>query len=188
MQRTSTVSDVPLRLRLIGLFSALVLIVAGAAVAVTSSLRHVQHNRDVVSGRLQPASVDSRALLVALVDQETGQRGYLLTGDEAFLEPYRDGARDLTGRLAALRADFAGDPGMTAAIDEVAEASATWQRVGARPEIAARRAGDVAAAQELVASGRGKAAFDEVRARVAALQALIDRRTGAAQRTEPRTC
>jgi sigma-B regulation protein RsbU (phosphoserine phosphatase) len=175
---------VPLRLRLIGLFSVLVLIVAGAAVAVTSSLRHVEHNREVVTGRLQPASVDSRALLVALVDQETGQRGYLLTGDETFLEPYREGARDLTGRLAALRTDFAGDPGMSDAIDAVAAASATWQRVGARPEIAARRAGDVAGAQALVATGRGKAAFDEVRARVAALQALIDARTTAAQRTD----
>jgi sigma-B regulation protein RsbU (phosphoserine phosphatase) len=73
---------------------------------------------------------------------------------------------------------------MSEAIDAVAAASETWQRVGARPEIAARRAGDVAGAQDLVATGRGKAAFDEVRARVAALQALIDTRAAAAQRTD----
>ena len=85
--------------------------------------------------------MDSRALLVALVDQETGQRGYVLTGDEAFLEPYRDGAATSAGRLAALRADFAGDPGMTDGDrPRSPRPSATWQRVGARPEIAARRA------------------------------------------------
>jgi CHASE3 domain sensor protein len=42
-------------------------------------------------------------VLSELKDAETGQRGYLLTGDEAFLQPYllvRDGIR---GRLENLR-------------------------------------------------------------------------------------
>ncbi len=107
----------PLRLRLIGLFSALVLIVAGAAVAVTVALRHVEADRTLVAGTLQPASVQSRALLVSLVDQETGQRGFVLTGDEAFLAPYRDGGARFATTLAALRHDFAGDAGMTRSLD-----------------------------------------------------------------------
>ena len=134
-----------------------------------------------VSGSLQPASVQSRALLVSLVDQETGERGFLLTGDDAFLKPYRDGGRSFTATVAELRRDFAGDAGMTAAIDRVAEAAATWRRVGATPEIAVRRSGDGQRAEALVATGRGKAAFDEVRRRVASLQALIDARTRAAR-------
>jgi CHASE3 domain sensor protein len=43
--------------------------------------------------------------LARLVDAETGQRGYLLTGDEAYLEPYRGAIKDLdqlTGQLKAL--------------------------------------------------------------------------------------
>jgi CHASE3 domain sensor protein len=172
---------VSLRLRLIGLFSVLVLVVAGTAVAVNVALRHVEANRRLVSETLQPASVQSRALLVSLIDQETGQRGFLLTGDEGFLEPYRDGGARFTRTLAELRADFADDRGMSRTIDGVAEAAATWRRVGAAPEIAARRAGDLQRAEALVASGRGKAAFDEVRARVASLQTLIDARTRTAQ-------
>jgi sigma-B regulation protein RsbU (phosphoserine phosphatase) len=171
---------VPLRLRLIGLFTVLVLIVAGAAVAVTVALRHVEANRRLVSETLQPASLQSRSLLVSQVDQETGQRGYLLTGDQEFLEPYREGGMHFTMTVAELRNDFSSDPGMAAAINRVAGAAATWRRVSA-PEIAARRSGDVQRAQELVASGRGKAAFDEVRSRVASLQALIDARAKAAQ-------
>jgi serine phosphatase RsbU (regulator of sigma subunit)/CHASE3 domain sensor protein len=172
---------VPLRLRLIGLVSVLVLIVAGAAAAVTTALRHVESNRERVSASLRPAGVQSRNLLVSLVDQETGERGFLLTGDDAFLEPYRDGGARLTASVADLRRDFAGDAGMTTAIDRVAEAAATWRRVGATPEIALRRSGDVQRAQALVATGRGKGAFDEVRRRVASLQTLIDARTRAAQ-------
>lgn len=171
----------PLRLRLIGLFSVLVLVVVSAALAVTVSLRHVQANRTLVTERLLPASVQSRALLVALVDQETGQRGYVLTGDDAFLEPYRAGNVALAVRLRELRSDFEGDPAMARAIDRVADAAATWHRVGAVPEIRARRSGDVRRVLVLVSQGRGKAAFDEVRARVSELQALIDVRTERAQ-------
>ena len=43
-------------------------------------------------------------LLSALKDAETGQRGYLLTGDEAFLEPYlavRDSVSGQSGRIAS---------------------------------------------------------------------------------------
>ncbi len=170
-----------LRVRLIGLFSALVLVVVSAAVAVTVALRNVEANRELVTARLLPAGAQSRALLVALVDQETGQRGYVLTGDEAFLEPYRTGTVAVTRGLAELRSDFEGDPSMARAIDRVADSAATWHRVGAGPEIRARRTGNVRRALELVGEGRGKAAFDEVRARVSDLQALIDDRTERAQ-------
>jgi serine phosphatase RsbU (regulator of sigma subunit) len=86
--------------------------------------------------------------------------------------------------MAELRADFRGDRAMTAALDRVAGAAETWSQVGARPEIRARRAGRERRAEALVASGRGKAAFDESRARVADLQSLIDARVRAAQQRD----
>ena len=173
--------QVSLRLRLLGLLLVLALIVVGAAVAVTMALGHVETNRRLVTDRLQPASVQSRALLVSLVDQETGQRGYVLTGDPSFLQPYRQGSRDFAQRLAMLRSSLDGDAGMTGALDDVATAASNWRRVGAQPEIEARRLQGADPAEALVASGRGRAAFDEVRARVAELQSLIDRRATAAQ-------
>ena len=175
-----------LRLRLLVLFTVLVLVVAfaAAAAAVTVALRNVEANRALVTQTLQPASVQSRALLVALIDQETGERGYLLTGDNRFLQPYRLGRKEFAERLAELRSDFRGDPGMTAALNRVAAEAETWRRVGAMPEIRARQAGHVRRAQALVAAGRGKAAFDEVRARVADLQSLIDARAFAAQQRD----
>ena len=47
-------------------------------------------------------------ILVDLNDAETGTRGYILTGDEAFLEPYHDGSVRLLEDLADLRALTAG--------------------------------------------------------------------------------
>ena len=42
-------------------------------------------------------------LMSALVDAETGQRGFLLTGDEAFLEPYLTVQGSIRGQLEKLR-------------------------------------------------------------------------------------
>lgn len=42
-------------------------------------------------------------LLAALTDVETGQRGYLLTGDESFLEPYNTGLKESAQMLSDAR-------------------------------------------------------------------------------------
>ncbi len=59
---------------------------------------------DEVVGRLH-------TLLAIVTDAETAQRGYIITGDDSYLEPLRNGAAALPGefqalnKLAALRAD-----------------------------------------------------------------------------------
>ncbi len=47
----------------------------------------------------RPARPQSAALTQALIDIETGERGYLLTDDPAFLDPYREGRRNLLAEL-----------------------------------------------------------------------------------------
>jgi signal transduction histidine kinase len=59
---------------------ALVLVLRQADRAVTDQTR-----------RTYPARVAASQLLTSLVDQETGLRGFALTDDERFLEPYRNG-------------------------------------------------------------------------------------------------
>jgi PAS domain S-box-containing protein len=105
---------------------------------------------------------DADDLLSALVDAESGMRGYLLTGDEAFLAPYlavRDGVGD---RLAILRQSsltLAGhntlhelEPLVDARMAHLARA------------VALRRGHEAGAAMALVGSGEGKALMDSVRA------------------------
>ncbi len=53
--------------------------------------------------RLQRVLKANEALLSALKDLETGQRGYLLTGERAYLQPYEKAKADLPGRADSLR-------------------------------------------------------------------------------------
>ncbi len=56
------------------------------------------------------ARVQIQALLRALVDAETGQRGYLLTGRADYLEPYREGVAAVGKAVEELRGLYEGDP------------------------------------------------------------------------------
>jgi CHASE3 domain sensor protein len=124
---------VSLRVRLLGLLCVLLLVVGGAAGVTSLAVKRVQDNRELVSGRLQPASAECRALLTFLVDQETGERGFVLTGDEEFLTPYQQGRLATAHGLARLRAELADDAGIVRALRRVERAALRWHRVGAAP-------------------------------------------------------
>ena len=69
-------------------FVALLLLLVFDAVMTLRTAAHLLASQrrmaEVVSIR-----GEVRALLAAYVDAETGERGFLLTGDEAYLKPYR---------------------------------------------------------------------------------------------------
>jgi len=53
---------------------------------------------------------EARATLSSLQDAETGQRGYLLTGDQSYLEPYRNGRIAFERHLERFRSLTADNP------------------------------------------------------------------------------
>ena len=59
--------------------------------------------RELVVDHLDPASVEALRLANALVNEETGVRGYVLSGDATFLAPYRAGRVDEQRAVARLR-------------------------------------------------------------------------------------
>jgi signal transduction histidine kinase len=138
----------------------LVLICLG--VLASWSLARSEQTTDQLFDHNSPALLDAVRLESALVNQETGIRGYGLTGQRDFLEPYTQGLADEQAALTALRTDIAGDPDAEQQLDNVVAAAESWQRLVATPVAAAPPAAAIKmAAQEADA---GKAAFDRVRA------------------------
>src|SRR5882762_658409 len=100
--------------------------------------------------------------LARLVDAETGQRGYLLTGDEAYLEPYREAIKNLdqvTGQLKALTSAQPDQRNRIQALEPLIEKKlAILQRT-----IDLRRKEGFEAANKLVLEGQGKEWMDQIR-------------------------
>jgi signal transduction histidine kinase len=57
------------------------------------------------------------AVLARMVDAETGERGYIITGDSAFLDPYRGAEQDAIAHIGDLRRLTADNPSQQARID-----------------------------------------------------------------------
>jgi PAS domain S-box-containing protein len=124
-------------------------------------------------------------------DAETGQRGFIITGDERFLEPYDRALREMDGALAELQRRLADDPAQSR------EVAALRTLVGRKRDtmertVELRTDGDVGAAMAIVSSGEGKIAMDGIREVVermirqeaAALDQLAQRSEGRTRRTE----
>ena len=100
--------------------------------------------------------------LSAHQDIETGQRGYVLTGQDQFLDPVRDGEEQLEALIPAMREDFAGDEDQLARLANFERVSAE-KRAFSERVIALARQGDTTTARALIASGQGKRLMDQLR-------------------------
>jgi len=96
-----------------------------------------------------------------LQDAETGQRGYIITGDPRFLQPYEGATRDLERQMEILRALIV-DPEQLQRMREL-ETLVEAKRRTLVAAIDARRLQGRDAADALVAAGQGKAAMDAIR-------------------------
>ncbi len=108
-------------------------------------------------------------ILVAALDTETGQRGYLLTGDQLYLEPYAAGVTAARANLSDLERLTQGDSVQHA---NLAGVRSTVERSLRLSETAIRTRQDegFAAAIALTDGDRGKIAMDAIRAEVAQMK------------------
>ncbi|MEI8307650.1 MAG: methyl-accepting chemotaxis protein [Chloroflexales bacterium] len=140
----------------------------------------------------------SDEILIQLVNMETGERGFLLTGNDSFLEPYTTGYTDYQRSITSLRKAVASqDTSTVADLDVLAEKIRSWRVEVIEPLIQMRRdvnTGKTSTETLLarVSDGEGKRRFDEIRTLIGgfidhANQKLIQRNTdseGAATRLQ----
>src|SRR6476619_7139156 len=85
---------------------ALLALMAWNAYLAVSHLKQMQH---VAARTLESSTIqaDISSVLKDLTDMETGQRGYLLTGNPSYLQPYTDAKSRFEADFAGLRAGVA---------------------------------------------------------------------------------
>ncbi|KAI1692930.1 CHASE3 domain-containing protein [Ditylenchus destructor] len=101
-------------------------------------------------------------LLSAMKDAETGQRGYLLTGDETYLEPYRQTSVDLPRMLGELKTLIRDNPSQQTRLNQASQMIDGLLALH-KDRVDTRKGNGEEAAMRLVRLGDGKRRMDELR-------------------------
>jgi signal transduction histidine kinase len=126
------------------------------------------------------ARIAAETLLQRLIDAETAQRGFLLTGRESYLRPFTDADRDVDTALKQLNAMYAGQPAFQALVASVGM-SAETKLSELRLTLRWYRDGDEAAWRGLLMSDLGWERMESVRHSVGT---LIEEATTAADQEQ----
>ncbi len=160
------------RLRWLWWLAAAVL-VASLAVITWGYLRDRQ--LDAATRHDNALVIATERLLSSLKDVETGQRGFIITGKDEYLAPYRSGLAAVTPDLDTVMA--LGGPEAQPLADLVKDRISEATR-----GIEAYRTAGAAAGVDHIQSDVGKTLMDRVRVQVAGLQKAADERIASAQR------
>ncbi|QCI12097.1 response regulator [Pseudomonas putida] len=142
--------------RNIGLPLGVGLLGAVAFVAVIyyllSAMQWVEHTDRVIGNANETVKLS--------IDMETGMRGFLITGDERFLDPYEVAKPRIFSSLQSLRAMVEDNAPQVDRIDRLIGLQNAWNDFGGEMIRLRRDQGDY---QALIGNGRGKRITDEIR-------------------------
>ena len=144
-------------------FAVLAVLVVAAALAVVALTARTRDITDELASSILPAQAQAYRLQGALVDQETGVRGYGITGDPRFLQPYTSGRSTEQAAAAELRAAIGRKQPLAGDLGRVERAAASWRASSALPLISRARSGPLSG-RDLTLLDQSKNSFDHLRA------------------------
>ncbi|MQY29528.1 sensor histidine kinase [Nocardia aurantia] len=140
---------------------AMILVVVVGAVLGERVITGTSSASDQLLDRSLPAQREALQFQSALVDQETGVRGFVITGQQQFLDPYNQGVTAERDSAQHLRQLLSGEPRLLADLDDIEQAVDRWRTTYVQPLLttpaATRPQGDTDTIQ-------GKKDFDNIRA------------------------
>ncbi len=153
--------------KLLAVFGILILVVAGAnaiifynKTSVEQANRWTTHTYNVME--------QANAVMSAMVDQETGFRGFLITGNEDNLGPYRSGQGQFRNAMARIKTLTSDNAAQQKRLDDIAAAAEEWRLQVAEKGIRLMGSESTRAqARELEITGAGKKTMDAIRAKIA---------------------
>jgi diguanylate cyclase (GGDEF)-like protein len=150
--------------RRVGLLVAIPVVLLAGAVFATAN---VQRSAALTSAHEQVAS---QAMLTAMLDQETGARGFFQTGDRVFLQPWTLGTSAFGSNVAELRSLVSGNEGLLQSLSDQEGLAKLWHVAAQAQILALERTGRT---QSDASALRGKSVMDSFRAAHATFDTLL---------------
>src|SRR5215467_4697318 len=148
-----------------GLVLAILLINALVSYRVT---RRLIDNERLV-GRTHEVLSELEDVMSTIDDAETGERGYLLTGEKSYLEPYQSAVSAIHTRVEKLAQMTVDDSYQQAHIPTL-EREIADRLDNLKSQIDWRKSGNAEGAREIALAGAGKRQMDDLRQDIAGME------------------
>ncbi|MFZ5738058.1 methyl-accepting chemotaxis protein [Rhodopseudomonas thermotolerans] len=149
--------------KLAGIFFLIAFVSIAANALIARNLAILARNNDMTTHTYQVME-QAKSIVAAMVDGETGVRGFLISGEDKFLEPYRASDKEFRRSLAETKRLTSDNPAQQKRLEQIDTAAAEWRSNVAEREIALmKNPQTVNEARGLESSGAGKKSMDSIR-------------------------
>ena len=137
------------------------------------AINHLIRMQKIAALTLESSALqaDFSSVLKDVTDMETGQRGYLLTADPAYLQPYAEAKAKIETDFAGLRARLANRTQREQSLESQVESLTKSKQAEMERSITLRQQGYRHRSFKLVDTNEGKDYMDEIRQIVSSLSA-----------------
>ncbi len=151
------------------IFTGYVLIMCCFAVAIiimNTKINELERNIVYISGHDMDVHNLANNIRLNIVDMETGQRGYVITGNENYLVPYNDGKSQWQSNYNQLYTLLSDNPAQQQKLNEIKASIESWISIAGDPVITLRQQNNTVAIQQFFVDDPGKANMDSFRAAI----------------------
>ncbi|HST23498.1 MAG TPA: CHASE3 domain-containing protein, partial [Blastocatellia bacterium] len=160
------------RTLVIGFIVILIILLGNIALSYRATHIIIEHERLVTHTYKVIGELD--ATLSNLIDAETGQRGFLITGIDSYLDPYNEAIATIDDHLQSIRDLIADNPGQQKLLSTL-EPSINERLSIIAESLRLRRQEGFEAAKNIVLTNKGRAAMDAIRETIAKMKIEEDR-------------
>ncbi len=124
-----------IRMKIMSGFFAIMILLLGMGIPVLVNTYNTDQMFENVVSKDTKILLNTQKLIKLIVDMETGQRGFIITGEENFLEPYNNGIIEFDKTIKELKELLVDNIGQLDKLRTIQLSVEKWQNLAAIPEI-----------------------------------------------------
>ncbi|WP_340398496.1 CHASE3 domain-containing protein [Paenibacillus sp. FSL H8-0079] len=145
-----------------------VVVLFGAVLLVlTAQINVLQKENDFISHHDLEVHNLTNAIEKNVLNMETGQRGFMITGNESYLEPYSQGLSQWSSNYDQLNALISDNPSQQQSLQNIKSHITRWIEIAGEPSVNLKKQGDQAQVIAFFQSDPGKTEIDLLRSQLA---------------------
>lgn len=161
----------PIQAKIFISYLAIVICLGISLYIVNGQMKNLQAEIDVISNHDMAVHELANQIQKNMLDMETGMRGFMITGDEQYLEPYQISSRSWQDNYNKLYALLEDNPDQQQALEQMRPLILSWIANTGEFVIQNKRENNEAALQQHFSQNTGKNAMDDIRSQISSLVA-----------------